>query len=416
MTRRKEGERDRELGEELALELDQMKGMAMKVGQIMSYFDGVLPEPAHRALTILQRGSFAVPFTAMSAVVEEAFGAPPEALFDSFEQAPVASASIGQVYRAIWKGAPVAVKIQYPSVRTTIDADFSRLTALSRLATLGAAVDGPAIVNELRSTFVSECDYLLEGENQNAFAAAFRERDDVFVPRALLERTRATVLTTAWCDGSSFEEFLRAATTAQKQTMAGRLARFAHESFFVLACINADPHPGNYIFPADGRLALIDFGCVRHFDPSFVAAERRLVGVVINDRKHQFEDAMRRTGMLSGTSGFDFDLHWRMLRHQWEPYCSDNYRITSEYVRKAMAFTGPSNPNLRRLRIPPPWVWLQRLQWGLHSVLARLDVDVRYRDVLCDVLERPARPIDSYATGGAIGSVSDQGAPADEGG
>jgi predicted unusual protein kinase regulating ubiquinone biosynthesis (AarF/ABC1/UbiB family) len=393
MAKREAGERDRALGEELARELDHMKGMAMKVGQILSYFDGVLPEPAHRALASLQRGTLAVPFSTMSGVIQAAFGAPPGVVFDSFEETPVASASIGQVYRANWKGVPVAVKVQYPNVRSNIDGDFSRLAGLSRLATLASAVDGPAIVEELRSTFVSECDYTLEADNQNMFVAALRGQDDFVVPRAILERTRSTVLTTEWCHGASFDEFLRGAKSENKQRVARLLAHFAHQSFYVFACINADPHPGNYLFPADGRLALIDFGCVRGFEPGFVAQERELVRVVIDDDIDRFEEAIARTGMLATPTGFDFDLHWRMLRHQWEPYCHDSYRITAEYVRQGMAFAGPSNPNLRRLRVPPPWVWLQRLQWGLHSVLSRFDVDVSYRGILREILDRQVQPI-----------------------
>jgi predicted unusual protein kinase regulating ubiquinone biosynthesis (AarF/ABC1/UbiB family) len=173
------------LTEQLAEELDRMKGMAMKVGQILSYFDGVLPAPVHRALTGLQQGALAVPFADMSRVAQEVFGTPLEALFDSFDQTPIASASIGQVYRARWRGTDVAVKIQYPDVRSSIDADFSRLTALSRLAALGSAVDGPGIVAELRDTFVAECDYILEARNQNTFAAALRGEPGIIVPEAI---------------------------------------------------------------------------------------------------------------------------------------------------------------------------------------------------------------------------------------
>lgn len=393
--KREVSEQDRELGEELAKELDRMKGMAMKVGQIMSYFDGVLPEPAHRALASLQRGAFVVPFAEMSAVIQEAFGAAPDALFESFDAEPIASASIGQVYRATWKGNAVAVKVQYPNVRKTISGDFSRLTAVSRVATLASAVDGPAIVNELRNTFLAECDYLLEAHNQNLFATAFQGHPGIVVPEAFLDRSRQTVLTTAWCEGRDFEAFLRSAGPDERSNVARLLAHFAHHSFYVFACINADPHPGNYLFPADGRLALIDFGCVRRFEPSFVMAERELVSVVIQDKRREFDDAVVRTGMLRSTAGFDFELHWKMLRHQYEPYCHDTYRITPEYLRKGASFTGPSNRNLRRLVIPPPWVWLQRLQWGLHSVLARLDVEVPYRTALVDALAHSVQPIQS---------------------
>lgn len=95
-----EGNKDGLLGLELAKELDQMMGMAMKVGQILSYFDGVLPEETHKALQSLQRGAQTVAFESMAKVIEDAFGQPVDTLFEAFEREPIASASIGQVYRA----------------------------------------------------------------------------------------------------------------------------------------------------------------------------------------------------------------------------------------------------------------------------------------------------------------------------
>lgn len=115
------GEQDGALGEALAHELDQMKGMAMKVGQIVSYFDGILPEQAHAALHSLQRGATPVAFATMAAVIEEAFGRPVDELFEEFEREAIAAASIGQVYRATLKGGQkVVVKIQKPGIREAI--------------------------------------------------------------------------------------------------------------------------------------------------------------------------------------------------------------------------------------------------------------------------------------------------------
>jgi predicted unusual protein kinase regulating ubiquinone biosynthesis (AarF/ABC1/UbiB family) len=384
-----EGEADGHIGEALARELDQMKGMAMKVGQILSYFDGTLPPETHRALRVLQRGAKPVAFDRMARVIEEAFGQPVDTLFEEIDPAPVAAASIGQVHRARFEGHPVAVKVQYPGIRDTMSADFGRLRSLSRLASVATAVDGLAIVNELRERVDEECDYDREAAHQAAFAAAFARDRNVDIPAVVLERTRETVLTTEWSDGQDFYAFQASADEGRQSEAGLVLARFALFSLFELGTVNADPHPGNYLFPPDGRVVFLDFGCVRRFDAEFLEAHRDLVAVVVSDQRSLLEEAMAQTGMVGRPQGFDYDLHWEMLCHEYAPYREPDFRFTADYVRAGLEYSRPSNPNLRKLAIPPQWIWLERLTWGLHAVLARLGAEGPFADIMRDALSRP---------------------------
>jgi predicted unusual protein kinase regulating ubiquinone biosynthesis (AarF/ABC1/UbiB family) len=384
---------DQVIGEKLAAELDEMKGMAMKLGQIISYFDGILPESTHAALRPLQRGAKPVAFSVMLPVIESAFEAPLGELFEDFDDVPVAAASIGQVYRARFRGADVAVKVQYPNVRKTFESDTKRLRRLAGLASLATAVDGHAIADELRARLLEECDYELEARHQEAFAAAFADDARIVVPTVVWERTRGSVLTTAWHSGLDFYAFNDAAGPDQRAAAASALVRFAYRSLYGHAAINADPHPGNYLFPGDGRVVFLDFGCVRRFDPDFLERERTLARVVLEDRRGDFRDAVLATGMVPKPKRFDFDVHWAQMCHHYAPYRVPRYRINPEHLAEAMRFNGPSNPNLRRLAIPPQWIWLQRLQFGLHAVLARLDVELAYGDILREALAEPPRPL-----------------------
>ncbi|MEZ4228103.1 MAG: AarF/UbiB family protein, partial [Polyangiaceae bacterium] len=204
--------KQQQLGALLASELDQMKGMAMKVGQILSYMDGALPEDAQVALRELQGGTRAVRFEVMRGAVETALGGTLEELFEDFEAVPVASASVGQVHRAHFEGREIAVKVQYPGIRDTIHADFSRLEGLSRIASLAASVDGPAIVAELRERFEEECDYRSEAAWQNWFRGRFASYSEVRVPEAILERSAETVLSSEWMAGDDFYRFVEHAS------------------------------------------------------------------------------------------------------------------------------------------------------------------------------------------------------------
>jgi predicted unusual protein kinase regulating ubiquinone biosynthesis (AarF/ABC1/UbiB family) len=381
------GDPEGAVGASLLAELDRMKGVAMKVGQILSYMDGALPEATHEALRGLQTGAEPVSFKTISEVIRDAFGRDVDELFEAFDRRPVAAASIGQVHRARFNGEEIAVKVQYPGIADTMVADIGRLRSLSRMASLATAVDGPAIVDELATRMRQECDYLLEAQNQHMFARAFADDTQVDIPDVVLERTRKTVLTTAWRPGSDFYTFAQNASPHIRDAAGLVLTRFALHSFFGLRMLNADPHPGNYLFTDTGRVTFLDFGCVTTFTKEFVEAERRLTKVVVTDQRARFEDAVMATGLVADAQRFDFDVHWKVLCHQYAPYRVPKFRLTTEFIRDGMALNGPQNPNLRRLNIPPPWIWVQRLIWGLHSVLARLGCEADFASVLRKELE-----------------------------
>lgn len=384
-----QGPKDAFLGNALAHELDQMKGMAMKVGQILSYFDGILPDETHGALRMLQQGHDPMPFAQIESILEEAFSRPVAELFDSLEQTPVSAASIGQVHRARHNGHPVAVKVQYPGVAGTIDTDFRRLRRIARFASLATAVDGDAITEELRDRFREECDYTKEADNQRAFRGAFEADPEISIPDVVRERTSANVITMDWHSGEDLYTFLETSTQKRRDEVGLVLARFAFTSLFSLGKINADPHPGNYLFTHDGPITFLDFGCVRRFDPGFLEAHRTLVKTVIADERDGFQAALDETGMVARSRGFDYDLHWELLRHEYAPYCTPRFQFTNDYIRRGMDYSSPSNPNLRRLAIPPQWIWLERQQWGLHAVLARLQAQGPFARVMQEALERP---------------------------
>ncbi len=391
----REGEEDARLGEALAGELDRMKGMAMKVGQILSYFEGVLPDATHEALRTLQLGVTRMPPEQVRSVIEGALGAPPAALFEAFGPDPVASASIGQVHRARFHGRDVAVKVQYPGIADTLDADFARLRTLGRMASVGTAMDALAITDELRERVVEECSYVREAAAQEAFRGAFADDGEVVVPEVVGERSADTVLTTAWLQGRSFYAFAAGASREERKRAAVVLLRFAHRSFWELLAVNADPHPGNYLFPEPAPpVGFLDFGCVRRFDRAFVDDERRIARAALDGDRKGFRDAVLAAGRVPRERDFAWADLWRVVRHQYAPYRGGAFHFDRDYVRDMMAMSGPGNRALRRLAVPPQWIWLQRLHWGLHAVLARLDVEVDFAGPFRELLSREPRPLD----------------------
>lgn len=380
---RKREQDDRSFGAALADELDAMKGMAMKVGQILSYMDVPLPDEAQAALARLQRGAQPLAFHAIVEVIEESLGAPVESLFDAVDPEPVAAASIGQVHRGVLAGEPVAIKVRYPGVIETFESDLARMDTLAGLASLATVVDGKAIVAELGARLKEECDYRIEARWQAAFRRAFAHAEGITVPEVISERSTEAVLTSRWIDGLDLEAFAGAPQEARSR--AGlRLAHVAWHSLFVLQTANVDPHPGNVLFAPDGAITLLDYGCVRRFDDWFVAAWRELFALMldgVDGQSAEFARAVQATRMVGGER-FDYGFHHEQLTWMLAPYLVERFAFDRAYTRAGYRFSSPTAPNGRRVAIPPQWIWLARLHIGLHSVLARLGSEGEIRNVL----------------------------------
>ena len=375
---------ERALGLAMVDELDELKGMAMKVGQILSYMDGALPAETQAVLARLQQGTAAEPWPTMAAVVSEELGADPSELFDAIDPVPVASASIGQVHRATLHGRPVAVKIRYPHIRETFTSDVTQLHRIARIASLATSVDGAAIVEELRDRLLEECDYDHEARWQQTFRGWLAPLAQAVVPEVIASHSSSAVLTSAWVEGQRFEDFRATATQAQRNAAAHTLCRVAWFCFLQCRAIQADPHPGNTLFLPDadgltGRVAFLDYGCVRAFEEPFFRQQVDLLRCVVEGRRADFEGVVRASGMVARERGFDLDLWWEQLRWQHRPYCSEHFVFTPEYVAQVSQFNGPGNPNMTRISIPPPWIWLTRLVVGLHAVMARLGAEGDFR-------------------------------------
>lgn len=385
-------EADRLVGERLAGELDQLKGMAMKVGQILSYMD-VLPEGSAAALSRLQEGGEPLELETIDAVVRDALGRGVHEAFDAFDPVPVAAASIGQVHRARVDGRDVAVKVQYPGIREVLEGDLRTLGRIARVASLGASVDGQAWARELGARLREECDYTREARMQRAFRAAWSADPTVRIPDVVDSHSASTVLTTSWEEGASFAQTVDADPDARARAAVG-LVRFAWGSLFGHGAIHADPHPGNSRFAAT-HVVFLDFGCVRTFTVEEVEGVRALTGAVLDGDRAAFGPAVLQSGTTTRPDRFDMDRHWAWMRELHRPFWDPSARPTRPWLARLAEETGPTNPNNRWIAWPPHWLWILRLQWGLSAVLTRLGADVDLATPFRDALDRPLTPLEA---------------------
>jgi predicted unusual protein kinase regulating ubiquinone biosynthesis (AarF/ABC1/UbiB family) len=245
-------------------ELGALKGPAMKLGQLLSMQDNILPEEALSELANLQMHAPAMHASLARAQFKSALGKYPEELFREFDPEPFAAASLGQVHRAVTLGGEkAAVKIQYPAIRSAIENDFKLL----RSATIPTRLTGhlpSALLNEIQRGLLEETDYVHEADNLEFFRKGLGGLDYVTVPRVHRELSTDRVLTMSFVEGESFADFLKRKPSQTLRNLVGfRLLEMFEVQARVLKSLHADQHPGNYLFQPDGCIGLIDFGCVK---------------------------------------------------------------------------------------------------------------------------------------------------------
>jgi predicted unusual protein kinase regulating ubiquinone biosynthesis (AarF/ABC1/UbiB family) len=275
--------RQLEAAEQIFEVLGNMKGAAMKVGQVASFVDtGAFPpefqERIQQKLAELRDAAPRVPFERMRGVVEDDLERPLEDVFAEFEEEAVAAASIGQVYRArLHDGRDVAVKVQYPGVARAVRADLQNLGLIMRAAKrIAPGMDTKAMTREIRERLSDELDYEHEAQSHRAFARAWRGHPFIYVPPVVTDLSGEHVLVSEWVDGLGFEE-VRELDRATRDRFGEIVFRFFFGSLYRHGHFSGDPHPGNYKLMDDGRVAFLDFGMTKKLDREHLDTEREAI-------------------------------------------------------------------------------------------------------------------------------------------
>lgn len=374
--------------EDVVATLGNMKGAMMKLGQMASYLDQGLPEPVRDALAQLR--SDAPPMSAELAArtIEQELGLPPDRLFAEWDPVPIASASIGQVHRAITHDdRAVAVKVQYPGIDAAIRSDLASVGLL--FTSMGAVYPGlepGPLIEELKARLAEELDYGLEARNQAAFADAFRDHPFIHVPDVLPELSTGRILTSELAVGEPFETVV-AADQATRDRAGEIIYRFVFRSLYGLHMFNGDPHPGNYLFGADGRVTFLDFGLVKHFTPAELDDFSDMVEAVSLQRDPtRFRALIERIGLLKPDAPFTDDEVMSYFSHFYELVDQrGETTITPEYasatVRQIFDQSGPDGELLKATNVPPSFVVIQRINLGLYAILGELGATADWRGI-----------------------------------
>ncbi len=371
----------------IAREMGQMKGALMKIGQMVSFVSDEVPEEYRAALSSLQASAPPMQFALIRDVIESELERPLERAFAEFESTPLAAASIGQVHRArLPKGDEVAVKVQYPGVADAIRADLNNADLLySMLGMLYPALDPKPVVAELRARIGEELDYASEAANQRAFNSIYAGHPFIRIPRVLDEYSTSRVLTSEFVRGKRFAE-IEAESAPARARYGEILYRFVFGSIFRFGVFNGDPHPGNYLFDAEGRMVFLDFGCVKYFPVEMLERWKRFVKAHLEGDAQRFYELTLEFGFIKRDSGVSPELLYRYFDYFYAPFQSDRVfrfdrKYTAQSVRIVFRPEGEFAGIQAKLNMPRDFVFANRLQWGVYSVLAELGAEQNFHRI-----------------------------------
>ncbi|TDU28661.1 putative unusual protein kinase regulating ubiquinone biosynthesis (AarF/ABC1/UbiB family) [Panacagrimonas perspica] len=290
-----------DVGRDWAQTLGEMRGAAMKLGQLASQYADVLPPQLAEQLKKLQNAAEPIPFAKVEAALAERWSAEQRAQVAHIEPKALASASIGQVHRArLADGRDVVVKVRYPGVERAVDADLTQLRRLIGMSKL-LPVDDSAmdkLMGEVRARFRDETDYGTELVHLRLLRADAALPGIVY-PEPLESLCGPGVLVLSEEPGVSLE-MARTWSQQRRDALALTLCRWLAHQLFVAHAVHADPHPGNFAFREEtGEIVVYDFGCVKRVPPAVVADVREIIDAFSERNWPRTHAALDRLGGLA---------------------------------------------------------------------------------------------------------------------
>jgi predicted unusual protein kinase regulating ubiquinone biosynthesis (AarF/ABC1/UbiB family) len=363
-------------------EFSKLRGTALKIAQQLSLDQGVLPDEFADVMSEAQYSVPPINKALARSIIKKELGEYPEKLFAEFNPDAFAAASIGQVHEArLESGEKVAIKIQYPNVRNTIDSDLSLAkTLLRRFVKKGANLE--EYFDEIKKTLLEETDYEQEAEYLDYFYGRF-EQDYIITPKLYEKYSSKKVLTMSFIEGQHLQEFLKTDPTQEERNHYGQMLwNFFHDQVDQRDFIHADTHPGNFMITPEGDLGVIDFGCVKKFPVKFTRNYMSLLPHHLEKSVEEIKelyiklDIVRENPDDPEKEEYFFKYCKKYGDIFAQPYQDDSFDFGSTNFNKKIKRFAKNAPLMNEPRGDKNFLFSTRMHTGLYNLLVKLEAVV----------------------------------------
>jgi len=370
--------------EKLRIALGGLKGPLMKVAQILSSIPDLVPKEYAAEFAQLQADAPAMGWSFVRRRMAAELGADWEKKFKSFTREACAAASLGQVHKAVsHDGRLLACKLQYPDMKSVVEADLRQLKIVLALFELyDRSLSTAGAQKEIADRLHEELDYAREARHMRLYGLMHAETDGVHVPEPIEALSTDRLLTMTWLEGERLADAAKSRNLKDRNAVAINLFRAWYTPFYAYGVIHGDPHLGNYTARKDGSINLLDFGCIRIFRPQLVKAVIMLYEALRDGHEERAVEAYKIWGFSKPTKKLVEVLNiW--AKFIYSPLLEDKARPLEEtnstlYGRETALKVHAELRKLGGVEVPREFVFMDRASIGLGGVFLRLNAEVNW--------------------------------------
>jgi predicted unusual protein kinase regulating ubiquinone biosynthesis (AarF/ABC1/UbiB family) len=376
--------------------LSELKGSALKVAQMLSMDKNLLPQAYVNKFSQSQYNAPPLSGPLIVQTFKKYFGKNPGEIYDKFNIRSKNAASIGQVHEAELNGKKLAVKIQYPGVADSISSDLKLVKpiAFSMLGMSGKELD--VYMHEVEERLLEETDYELEVRRSIEFSNACSQLENVVFPKYYPELSSKRIITMDWLEGMHLREFLATNPSQELRNSIGQaLWDFYNFQQHELRAVHADPHPGNFMITPEGKLGVIDFGCIKEMPEDFYYPFFSLTSTNLFDNKQETIKAFRQLQMIHADDTpaqveFYYSMYKQMISLFAKPYITDSFDFSQADFFNDLYNFGEKISKMaefKQARGVKHFIYVNRTNFGLYNILHDLKAQVKTDTFKPHVLE-----------------------------
>ncbi len=366
--------------------LSELKGSALKVAQMLSMDKNILPKAYVDRFSQSQYNAPPLSGPLIVQTFKKIFGKTPDKIYDKFNLKSKNAASIGQVHEAELNQKKLAVKIQYPGVGDSISSDLKLIKPFAFRLLGMSEKELDIYMKEVEERLLEETDYDLELRRSIEFSEACKGLDNIVFPTYYPELSGKRVITMDWIEGMHLKEFMQTNPSQElRNTIGQALWDFYNFQQHEIKAVHADPHPGNFLITPEGKLGIIDFGCIKEMPDDFYYPFFSLTSTDLLQNKEETIKAMRKLEMIlpkDNEKMVEFYYKWykEMIALFAEPYMKDTFDFSNgEYFQSLYEYGERLSkiPEFKQARGVKHFIYINRTNFGLYNILNELKAKVK---------------------------------------